>query len=268
MKVQDKVIVVTGAAGGIGGALAKTLLAKGARVAAVDLRQEALEQFRDSVAKEARERLSLHAVNIIDKEAVTALPHDIIAAHGAVDGLINNAGIIQPFVTVEDIDYDAVERVMQVNFYGTLYTVKSFLPHLKARPEAHIVNVSSMGGFLPVPGQSVYGASKAAVKLLSEGLYGELRSTSVRVSAVFPGATATNITENSGVAAPDIGADAGKYPMISADEAAKIIVAGIEKNKLRIYTGKDSRSMQLLYRIAPTYATNLIAKKMQGLLKK
>ncbi|MCA9331207.1 SDR family NAD(P)-dependent oxidoreductase, partial [Candidatus Saccharibacteria bacterium] len=152
-----------------------------------------------------------------------------------------------------------------VNFYGTLYMTKAFLPSLLKRSEAHIVNVSSMGGFLPVPGQSVYGASKAAVKLLTEGLYDELLQTSVHVSLVFPGATATNITHNSGV---DMKTPAGSggYSMLSPDAAAKIIVNGIERNKPQIFTGRDSKLMNLLYRLSPVYATKLIARQMKSLL--
>lgn len=265
MNVQSKVVVVTGAGGGIGGELVKTLLARGARVAAVDLREEALQALKTSLS--AGDELSLHAVNIADKEAVLALPGAVAAAHGQVDGLINCAGIIQPFVKVQDLDYNAIERVMNVNFYGTLYMTKAFLPHLLERSEAYLVNVSSMGGFLPVPGQSVYGASKAAVKLLTEGLYAELLSTNVRVSVVFPGATETDISKNSEVSAPAVSGDAAKkFPMLSPTVAANIIVNGIEKNKPQIFTGKDSRMMNKLYRLNPVYATKLIAKQMKSLL--
>jgi short-subunit dehydrogenase len=196
------------------------------------------------------------------------LPQAVIEAHGAVDGLINCAGIIQPFVKVNDLDYDAIERVMNVNFYGTLYMVKAFLPHLLERPEAHLVNVSSMGGFLPVPGQGVYGASKAAVKLLTEALYAELLATNVHVSVVFPGATETDITKNSGVGMPAM-TDTKKLnvPMLSPTKAATIILNGIERNKPQIFTGKDSRMMNILYRLNPTFATRLIAKRMQSLLQ-
>ena len=154
----------------------------------------------------------------------------MIAHHGAVDGLINNAGIIQPFVTIEDLDYATIERVLDVNLMGTIHMVKAFLPHLMARPEAHIANVSSMGGFLPVPGQVMYGASKAAVKLLTEGLYAELLDTNVGVSVIMPGAVATNIAQNSGVSVPGEAeaADASNYPTTSAPDAARIMVDGIE----------------------------------------
>lgn len=269
MHIQGKTFVVTGAGGGIGGEVVKKLLASGARVAAVDLRQESLDSLKGAVGDKANS-LSLHALNITEKEAVSALPEAIIAAHGAIDGLINCAGIIQPFVKVNDLDYDAIERVMNVNFFGTLYMVKTFLPVLLARPEGYVLNVSSMGGFLPVPGQSVYGASKAAVKLLTEGLYAELLNTSVHVSIVFPGATNTKITENSHVSMPGASSASTKdlsASMLPADKAAEIIIDGIEKNKPQIFTGKDSRLMNRLYRLNPVYATKLIAKQMQSLLK-
>lgn len=268
MKVADKVLVVTGAGGGIGGALVASLVSRGARVAAVDLREEGLQDLLTKLG-DSRANVSMHPVNITDKKAVQKLPEQIIQAHGQVDGIINNAGIIQPFVKVNELEYDAIERVMNVNFYGTLYMIKEFLPYLLERPEAHIVNVSSMGGFLPVPGQSVYGASKAAVKLLTEALYAELLETPVRVSVVFPGATGTDITKNSGVKAPSISEDDTKKQMamaLSAEDAAELIVKGIEKDKLLIYTGKDSKFMNRLYRFNPVFATKFIAKKMQSLL--
>ncbi len=268
MKLENKVIVVTGAGSGIGKEIVLALLAKGAKVAAVDMHEQALAELKEAVGKKATD-ISTHVANISDKAVVEALPKSVIAAHGAVDGIMNVAGIIQPFVRINDLQYDAVERVMNVNFYGTLYMVKSFLPELLKRPEGYIVNVSSMGGFLPVPGQAVYGASKAAVKLMTEGLYAELHDTGVNVSVVFPGATATNIAENSGMKVP-AGADdkAQNFPMLSASDAAKIIIAGMEKNKLQIFTGKDSNMMNMLYRLNPVFATNLIAKQMKSLLPK
>lgn len=267
MIVASKVIVVTGAGGGIGGELVLALLNRGAKVAAVDLRDESLQKLK-ARAGDLAKQLSTHALDITDKKSVAALPAQVIKAHGSVDGLINCAGIVQPFVKVNDLDYDAIERVMNVNFYGTLYMTKAFLPELLKRPEAHLVNVSSMGGFLPVPGQSVYGASKAAVKLLTEGLYAELLNTNVCVSVVFPGATATEITKNSGVAGPAVSAEQQqKFPMLSPADAAGIIVKGVEKNKAQIFTGKDSKSMNLLYRLNPVYATKLITKKMRSLLQ-
>ena len=122
---------------------------------------------------------------------------------------------------------------------------------------------------MPVPGQSVYGASKAAVKLFTEGLYAELKESNVRVSVVFPGATNTKISENSGLKVPQKAESESQkqsIPMLSAAVAAKLIIKGMEKNKLQIFTGNDSKFMNLLYRINPVFATNFIAKKMKSLL--
>lgn len=269
MKVQNRTFVVTGAGGGIGSALVLGLLKRGAKVAAVDLRPESLETIK-AKASEYESSLSLHPLDITDKEAVASLPDAVIGAHGGVDGLINCAGVIQPFVKINDLSYEEIDKVMNINFYGTLYMTKAFLPHLLERDEAHIANVSSMGGFLPVPGQSIYGASKAAVKLMTEGLYAELSGTNVHVSVVFPGATNTNITQNSHVSMPGASAaDTAKMSrsMLSAEKAAEIIISGIEKNKVQIFTGKDSNMMNRLYRLNPVFATNFITKQMKSLLQ-
>ncbi len=269
MKIEGRVFVVTGAGGGIGAELVRGLLTRGASVAAVDVRDEGLQRLQEEMS-DFGNKLSLHTANITDKAAVGALPVAVEKAHGTVDAVINCAGIIQPFVKVQDLAYEAIDKVMAVNFFGTLYMTKAFLPHLLQRPEAHLINISSMGGFLPVPGQSVYGASKAAVKLLTEGLYAELLATKVHVTVVFPGATDTNITKNSDVAIPAVaGADAAKMAarMLPADKAARIILDGVEKNKPQIFTGSDSKFMNRLYRIHPVFATRFIAKQMKSLLK-
>lgn len=266
MVISNKVFVVTGAGSGIGKALVETLLEEGAKIAAVDIHEETLQQLKQSIGEKA-DRISTHTLDISDKQAVEKLPSKVIEAHGAVDAIINNAGIIQPFVKINDLDYQSIEKVMNINFYGTLYMTKSFLPHLLSKPQAHVVNVSSMGGFLPVPGQSIYGASKAAVKLMTEGLYAELIDTNVNVSVVFPGATETNITKNSGVEIPSqASAQSKKYKTLPAKKAAEIIVSGIAKNKPQIFVGSDSKLMNRLYRLNPIMATKLIAKQMKDLL--
>lgn len=161
MKLHDKVVVVTGGGSGMGRELVLGLLVRGASVAAVDLNPATLAETAD-LAGARRDKVATFVVAITDRAAVKALPEQVIARFGAVDGVINNAGIIQPFVRLEDLDDAAIERVMNVNLYGTLYMTRAFLPHLLARPVAHVTNVSSMGGFLPVPGQTLYGASKSA----------------------------------------------------------------------------------------------------------
>lgn len=268
MKVKNKVMVVTGGGNGIGRELVLHLLSKGAFVAAVDINEAALRETSE-LAGELNTNLITFALNVTDKTAVEALPAKVIAKFGKVDGIINNAGIIQPFVRLIDLDYAAIQRVLDVNLYGTIYMVKAFLPHLRQRPTAHIANVSSMGGFLPVPGQTVYGASKAAVKLLTEGLYAELLNTNVKVTLVYPGAIGTNITANSGVTAPSISPDAKEAKNIKplpADKAAEIIVDAIEQDRYSVHVGSDSKFMDFIYRLNPKAAAGFIYNQMKSLL--
>lgn len=268
MNVNNKTIVVTGGGNGIGRELVLNLLNKGAKVAAVDKKEEALNETTKLAGAKAA-NLSTHVLDITDKAAVDLFPPNVIARHGSIDGIINNAGIIQPFVKINQLDFTAIERVMNINFYGTLYMIKAFLPHLLNRKEAHIVNISSMGGFLPVPGQSIYGASKAAVKLMTEALYAELLNTNIKVTVVFPGAIGTNITANSGVTIPNMPSGDSKkseYKTLAPAQAAELIVSGMESNKLYLYIGSDSKFMNFLYRMAPGFATRFIAKQMKSLL--
>ena len=201
------------------------------------------------------------------RSAVAALPAQVEAALGPVDGIINNAGIIQPFVHIKDLTRDQADRVMNVNFWGPFALVKAFLPHLLARPEAHILNVSSMGAYAPVPGQTLYGASKAAVRLFTEGLRSELLETNVGVTVAFPGAVATNITENSGLAVPaNASEQASKFTALPAPQAAKIMMDAFEAGKARVTVGKDATMMDRLSRLNPVMAANLIYKQMKSLL--
>jgi NAD(P)-dependent dehydrogenase (short-subunit alcohol dehydrogenase family) len=268
MKVQNKVIVVTGGGNGMGREVTLNLLAKGAKVFAIDINETALQETIQ-LAGDKKGNLATQVCNITDKAAVEALPAKVIETFGVVDGIINNAGIIQPFVRLKDLSYDAVDRVLDVNLYGTLYMVKAFLPYLLERPIAHIANVSSMGGFLPVPGQTIYGASKAAVKLMTEGLYAELLDTNVKVTVVYPGAIGTNITANSGVAIPggeNRSAEEQKFKPLAPSKAAEIIVDAIENDRYNVHVGSDSKMMDFLTRLNPKMAAGFIYKQMKSLL--
>ncbi|MBI1307444.1 MAG: SDR family NAD(P)-dependent oxidoreductase [Bacteroidetes bacterium] len=269
MQVENKTVIVTGGGNGMGREIVLNLLYRGARVAAVDMNLNALMETQELAGKHAL-NLSLHKLDITNKDSVALLPDEILQKHNTIDILINNAGIIQPFIRVNDLPYEKINQVFDVNFFGLLNMTKTFLPYLLKRPEAHLINTSSMGGYLPVPGQSIYGASKAAVKLLTEALYAELRQTHIHVSLVFPGAIGTNIMKNSGVVMPgemseeEIKKQSAKTT--SPAKAAEIIVNGIVKNKYRIFVGNDARLTDFLYRLTPTFATNFIAKKMKALL--
>ena len=266
MQIKDKVFVVTGGGNGIGREVVLGMLKGGARVAALDLSVDGLAETVRLAA--AGDRLTTHAVNVADRAAVEAARDAIVAAHGQVDGLVNVAGIIQPFIKVVDLPFEQFERVMNVNFWGVANTCKTFLPLLLARPAAALVNVSSMGALAPVPGQSVYGASKAAVKLFTEAMYTELLGTSVAVTVVFPGAIATDITGNSGVTVPgrDQKEAAAASKITPAPEAGRQIIEAIERGKPRLCIGSDAKMLDRLSRLMPTKAGQLIAKKMAHLI--
>ncbi len=239
MQIPENVFVVTGAGAGTGREVVLALLARGGRVAAVDLSRAGLDGTAALATTASTDRLSTHLVDLTDRAAVEALPQAVRRAHGHVDGLVNVSAASQPFVPFADLEYPQMEQVFAVNLWGAVHTCKAFLPHLVARREACIVNVSSMGALAPVPGQTMFGAGMAAVKLFTEGLYAELRSTGVAVTVVFPGGVDTD----------------------GAPEAARQIVQGIEKGSYRVVIGKDARGLDRLSRFSPQRATDLFAKR-------
>ncbi|WPV02009.1 SDR family NAD(P)-dependent oxidoreductase [Mucilaginibacter sp. cycad4] len=266
MNFENKTFVVTGGGGGLGRELVLNLLSKGSTVIALDRNAAGLEETK-KCAGQLSKFLFIHQVDITDREAVISLIHQVIAGHERIDGLFNNAGIIQPFIPLKDLDEGIIEKIFNVNFFGTLNLTKVLLPHLLTRPEAVIVNIASMGGFLPVPGQSIYCASKAAVKLMTEGLQAELKKSTVQASVVFPGAMKTDIMTNSGLATgkgEEKAKQAGK--ILSPKDAAAQILNGVAAGKPRIFIGTDSKLMDFLYRLSPALATNMLYKKLQSKL--
>ncbi len=263
MKLQNKTMLVTGGGSGMGRELVLQLLARECNVIAIDINADALQETA-RLACNDKDLLTTYVVDITNRDAVNELA-DRMQQTSNIDGIINNAGIIQPFLKLNDTSFDVVKRVFNINFFGTLNVIKAFLPHLLTRPEAHVVNVSSMGGFMPVAGQGIYGASKAAIKIMSESLGSELTDTNVRVTIVFPGALRTNIKINSG-----LGKEAGRNPddapeglALLPSKAAEIIIRGIEKNKAQVYVGNDAKSMNALYRLKPSLAVKFIYKKIK-----
>lgn len=262
MKVKDKKIIVTGASSGIGRELTKLLIKKGAYVVALDINGANLNSLK---AELNSDHLSIYTVDVANEESLNKFKIECFQKEKAIDGLINNAGIIQPFINVEKLEKATIDRIMNINFYGPLNLIRLFLPELLKRDEAHIVNVSSMGGFFPFPGQTVYGASKAALKLLTEGLYAELLNTNVKVTIVFPGAVATDIAKNSNV---DMGSGDSSYKMLSSEKAANEIIEGMENNKFQLFVGSDSKMMHFMYKMNPKKAIGYINKMMQKALPK
>lgn len=259
MNFENKVIVVTGAGNGVGREITLGLVAKGAFVAAVDINQVGLEETQGMSTDPSK--ISTHVVNIADKEAVSNFVKELKERYEHVDGLINNAGIIQPFINLDELELDIIERIMNVNFYGMVYMTKGLLPLLKESNEACIVNISSMGGVLPVPGQGAYGASKAAVKLFTEALYAEMKGSNITVGLVIPGGISTNIMGNSGmeIKESDVNTSAEKI-LLTPKSAANKIIATMDKKKFRQIIGKDANVLIGIYTLFPKLGISIMRK--------
>lgn len=259
MEIKNRNIIVTGAASGVGKELTKQLLKKGGNVAAIDINRDNLDKLKEELNND---KLKTYVVDMGSNDSIKKFRSDYIKDYSDVDIIINNAGIIQPFVNVENLDDDTINKVMNVNFFGPINLIRYFMEDLtKDKTEQYIVNVSSMGGFFPFPGQTIYGASKAALKIFTEGLYAELERTNVRVMIVLPGAMNTNITANSKV---EVKTTKEESPMklLEADVAAYQIIDGIEKNKFKLFLGQDAKFLKFLYKINSKYAISFINKKM------
>ena len=268
MILKDKVFVVTGAGNGVGRELALQLLARGAIVACVDINTDALAGTL-SLAELYRDRVYGYEADITDLAAVKALPGEIVRRFGFVDALINNAGIIHPFLRVEETSGITIENVMRVNFFGALNMTKAFLPYLRMRSGAYIVNMSSAGALAPMPGEAIYGASKAAVRLFTEGLRYELRASGIRVMAVFPGGINTDIIRNSGVVtAASIDQLRAKlsFLLLTPQKVAKRILSGMEKGCSRLVLGIDAVAMDVLCRFSPCLAPQLLYRAIDTIL--
>lgn len=266
MKLCGKVAVVTGAGSGIGRALADSLAERGCRLALVDIREEGLDE---TVARlPAGTVASRYVADVADPDAVAGLPARVLADHDGVDLLINNAGVALGgnFEKLDPVDF---EWLFSINFWGVTRMTRAFLPLLKERPEALIVNMSSVFGLVAPPGQSAYAASKFAVRGFSEALRHELRETGVRVCLAHPGGVATSIADNARVA-KDLDEEAlakGREAIRSMlkmppAQAAEAIVRGIEAGRARILVGRDARFAALLERLFPTTHWNLIQRAM------
>ena len=258
MQINKKNVIITGAASGVGKELTKQMIKKGAHVAALDINEENLEILKQEINSK---RLKTYKVDMGNKENIKAFTEKYRKEFD-VDIIINNAGIIQPFVKVESIEDSTIDKVMNVNFFGPVNLIRYLMKDLtKDRKKQYIVNVSSMGGFFPFPGQTIYGASKAALKIFTEGLYAELEKTNVKVLIVLPGAMNTNITKNSNVEL-NTAKEESNFKLLEPDIAAYKIIEAIEKDKFKLFLGQDSKFLKILYKINSKWAISYINKKM------
>jgi short-subunit dehydrogenase len=261
---------VTGAAGGIGRALALELAARGADLALADRDEAGLASVAAEIGN--RRKVTTHRVDVGEPAEIAGFAQAAIAAHPSLGIVINNAGVAL-MGQFSEIDQSQMDWLMNINFWGTVHSTRAFLPHLSTRPEAHIVNLSSIFGIIAPPGQTAYCASKFAVRGFSESLRHELQmaNSPVRLSVVHPGGVATNIARNSrsGSLITDNARRAeaierfDKVATKSPAAAACRIIDGIANNEPRILIGSDARIMDLLQRFRPTAYWAVLARRIE-----
>ena len=270
MNLKDRVAVITGAGSGIGRATALSLARRGCHLALADIHEAGLAQTQTQVqALSAGVRVSSHRLDVASREAVAALPAEVLIAHSRVDLLINNAGVALAgtFEQVSEADFD---WLMEINFHGVVRMTRAFLPLLRASDDARIVNISSVFGLISPPGQSAYSASKFAVRGFSNALRHELSGTRVGVSVVHPGGVATAIARNARVSAETSAEEkrrrlalAEKLLRLPPEKAAEIIVRGIEKRRARILVGRDAIFIALIERLFPVKYWSVLGRGIQ-----
>jgi len=265
--IRGSAAAITGAASGIGRALALELAARGCDLALADRDEAGLQSAAAEIAKAPGRKVTTHRLDVSNPADIADFARDAASAHPGLNIVVNNAGVAL-LGQFTEIDQAQMDWLMNINFWGVVHSTRAFLPRLARQKEAHIVNLSSIFGIVAPPGQTAYAAAKFAVRGFSEALRHELQAAKspVRLSVVHPGGVSTNIVRNSrtGAGVTDNARRVQSIERFDASArttpqaAALRIVAGIEKNQPRILIGGDARFMDILQRLRPaTYWTPL-----------
>jgi NAD(P)-dependent dehydrogenase (short-subunit alcohol dehydrogenase family) len=249
-QIEGRVAVVTGASSGIGRAVSLELALQGADIALVDIDEAGLKSVQDAVEAIGR-KASSHLVDVSNAQQMAQLPEQVIAEHGAVHILVNNAGVSVNLPFEQQAVAD-LEWITGINYWGVMYGCKYFLPYLQKAEQAHIVNMSSSAGLTGMQGQSSYAATKFAVRGLSECLYIELANSSVGITCVHPGAVATNILESARME-PTHKEKMLKFFHLAKppEKAALLIVKAIRKNRFKLVFCVESIILDYMKRLFP-----------------
>lgn len=257
---NESVVVITGAASGIGRALAVRLSQENiAGIAISDVNMEGLSETEKLINK-PKIKITTHKVDVADEQAMRQFAADVAEQHSRITHVINNAGVALGG-SLEEVSLEDIHWLMDINFWGVVHGTKFFLPFLRKEKSAHIVNFSSLFGLIAPPGNATYCASKFAVRGFTEALRHELEDTNINVSVIHPGGIKTNIVNTARI---------GKYVQLSQKEievkrakenenlsrttpeqAAEIIIQGIKAKKPRILIGFDAKLLSWINRIFP-----------------
>ncbi|MES0873741.1 SDR family NAD(P)-dependent oxidoreductase [Sinimarinibacterium thermocellulolyticum] len=260
---QNKVAAITGAASGIGRALAIELARRGCHLSLSDVNTQALEQTAEA-ARAHGVKVTTAALDVADRDAIYAWAEATRADHGPANLVFNNAGVALG-ASIEGASDEDLHWIMDINFWGVVHGTRAFLPQLRASGEGHVINISSVFGLVAVPSQGAYNATKFAVRGFTECLRQELELAGAPVSAtcVHPGGIKTNIARAARYDSDSMRALTGRDPdeakarfeklfRTSAESAAKTILRGVERNARRVLIGADARVIDLAVRLMPT----------------
>lgn len=264
---EHKVAAITGAASGIGRALALELASRGAHLALCDLDEEGLAETARMLQVHRGCTVTTEVLDVSDRDAVEAWAGSVAAHHGRVNLVFNNAGVAH-VGTVMDTPIEDLQWLMGINFWGVVYGTKAFLPHLMETGDGHVVNISSIFGIIGIPNQSAYNAAKFAVRGYTEALRLELDALARGVSAtsVHPGGIATNIARSSRLtehfAARKLALDTSfdKLARTSPQRAATVILSAVRRDARRVLVGPDAYAIDALQRFAPAAYQMLVGR--------
>jgi NAD(P)-dependent dehydrogenase (short-subunit alcohol dehydrogenase family) len=264
--LAGKVVVITGAASGIGRALALDVAGRGARVAISDVDDDGLAETVQLLEVAGAREVRGDHLDVADREAMAAYASAVAHRFGRVDVVVNNAGVALAG-DVEDLDYPDMEWILGINFWGVVHGTKEFLPHLIASGDGHLVNMSSLFGLVSMPGQSMYNASKYAVRGFTEALREEMlvAGHAVRVTVVHPGGIKTAIARNARYSDREDAAASAAYfdeklATTSPEQAARTIVEkGILGGKARVLVGLDAHVLHQLARLTGSRYQDVVA---------
>ena len=266
---EGSAAAITGAASGIGRALALELAARGCDVALADVDQAGLESVAKEIMAAHARRVTVRRVDVADPQQIQDYAIAAVADFPSLNLLFNNAGVAL-LGQFDEFDQAQMAWLMEINFWGVVRGTRAFLQHLQSRPQAHIINISSIFGIIAPAGQSAYAASKFAVRGFSEALRHELamNKSTVRLSVVHPGGVKTNIARKArtgtqlreSVSPSEVGDRFERLARTTPAAAAQRIIRGIERNEPRILIGRDAQYLDILQRLKPATYWGLLSR--------
>ncbi len=270
-RFDQKVAAITGAGSGIGRALAFDLAGRGCHLALSDINGQALAQTVEQIRVVSPVNVSSQPLDVSDRDGVHAWADQVVADHGQVNLIFNNAGVAHG-ATIEGASYEDFEWIMGINFWGVVHGTKAFLPHLRASGDGHVINLSSVFGIIGVPTQGTYNATKFAVRGFTEALRQELeiQKSPVSATSVHPGGIKTNIARAARLdesSASITGVDAQtsvttfeKLLRTTPEQAAQAILKGVRKNARRVLIGADAYAIDAFQRLLPTGYQKVVSR--------